>query len=174
MEVEVILMDKTHRSAVIIATHIEVFEPLVLEAGYDVKGAATTIVNGERLVEFFTPDMILVENDLTGEQGSQGLARLASISPSSKTMLVVADQWKPSDVGATGAFAVVPRDDLAAITDCLHDIDSWITIHLIDGNSEDRRTGRDRRIRLDWSKVGWERRRIPPRRVDDREPAPVN
>ena len=167
MGMEVVLMETTHRSAVIIATHIEAFEPLVRKAGYEVKGVANTLVNGERLVEFFTPDVVLVENNLTGEQGWSGLARLATISPSSKPMLVVADHWTPNDVGATGAFAVVRRDDPRAITDCLHDIDSWITIHLADGNDSDRRAGRDRRLHQDWSKVGWERRKTPPRRVDD-------
>ncbi len=170
-------MGEIKRSAVIIATHIEVFEPLVVQAGYDVKGAANTIVNGERLVEFFTPDVILVENDLTGEQGWQGLTRLADASPGSKAMLVVADRWTPSDVGATGAFAVVPRDELAAITGCLHDIHSWMTIHLADGRLDDRRSGRDRRNHQDWSKVGWERRKTPPRRLEDHDaltPSPAS
>ncbi len=168
MEVEVVLMETTHRSAVLIATHVEAFEPLVQQAGYEVKGVANTMVNGERLVDLVSPDVVLVENDLTGEQGWLGLARLAEISPSSKAMLVVSDNWTPSDVGATGAFAVVPRNDLDAILNCLHDIDSWMTIHLGDSNSSDRRSGRNRRVHQDWNKVGWERRKLPPRRVDDR------
>lgn len=166
-------MGTNQRSAVIIATHVEAFEPLVEAAGYEVKGAANTLVNGERLVEFFLPDVVLVENDLTGEQGWRGLMKLAEISPSSKAVLIVADHWTPSDVGATGAFAVVPRDDPSTIVERLGDIDSWMTIHLAEGNSSDRRSGRNRRILQDWGKVGWERRKVPPRRVDDRVPAPV-
>lgn len=159
-------MGENQRSAVIIATHVEAFEALVQAAGYEVKAAANTLVNGEYLVGFFRPDVVLVENDLKGEQGWRGLLRLAEISPSSKAMLIVADYWTPSDVGATGAFAIVPRHDPSAIVSCLGDLDSWIDVHT-GGDNADRRAGSDRRVHQDWHKVGWERRGTPPRRVED-------
>ena len=163
MGVEVTLVETNHRSIVLITPHFEAFEGLVLRAGHEVKGVANTMGDGQRLVEFLSPDVVFVDNELIGEQGWRGLPRLAEISPASKLMLVVANQWSPATVGAAGSFAFVPRDDPGAILRCLQDIDSWIGAHSADRSNSGRRRGSDRRVHQDWSKVGWERRKGPRR-----------
>ena len=152
-------METNPQSAVLISQHFEVFEALLLRTGYEVKGVAATMVDGQRLVELLFPDVVLVENELIGEQGWRGLPRLAELSPTSKVVLVAAEHWSPVTVGANGSFAVVSRDDPGAILRCLRDVDSWIGVRLANRENSERRDGRDRRVRQDWTKVGWERRK---------------
>jgi hypothetical protein len=159
----VTLVETNHRSVVLITPHFDTFEGLVLRAGYEVKGVANTMGDGQRLVELLSPDVVIVENDLVGEQGWRGLPRLTEISPTSKLLLVVDNHWSPASVGATGSFAVVSRYDPGAILNCLHDIDSWIEVRSVERNDTNRRRGGDRRVRQDWTKVGWERRKGPRR-----------
>jgi hypothetical protein len=159
----VTLVETNHRSVVLITPHFDTFEGLVLRAGYEVKGVANTMGDGQRLVELLSPDVVIVENDLVGEQGWRGLPRLTEISPTSKLLLVVDNHWSPASVGATGSFAVVSRYDPGAILNCLHDIDSWIEVRSAERNDTNRRRGGDRRVRQDWTKVGWERRKGPRR-----------
>jgi len=156
-------MGTNHQSAVLISPHFEGFEDLLLRAGYEVKGVADTMVDGQRLVELLFPDVVLVENELTGDQGWRGLPRLVELSPTSKVVLIAAEHWSPASVGAAGSFAVVSRDDPGAILRCLHDVDSWIGVHSVDSAHSERPGGRDRRVRQDWTKVGWERRKQPRR-----------
>jgi len=105
------------------------------------------------------PDAIVIANELTGDPGWQLIPRFRELCPAAKVVLVVADGWTPGEVGAIGAFAVVRRSDLGALVEILHDLDKWITVHLVDGSVQtDRRTGRERRTHQDWTKVGWERR----------------
>jgi hypothetical protein len=161
--VEVTRVETNHRSVVLISPHFETFEGLALRADYEVKGAAKTMVDGQRLVEFLSPDVVIVENELVGEQGWRGLPRLTEISPTSKLLLIVDNHWSPTSVGATGSFAVVSRYDPGAILNCLHDMDSAIEVHSAARNDTNRRRGSDRRVRQDWTKVGWERRKGPRR-----------
>jgi len=152
-------MSDTNRTAVIVAGNLELLESLVEEAGYDTVGAAQTGVNCEQILSYVRPDVIVVENELTGEPGWQLVPRLQELCPSSKVVLLVADGWTPSEAGAVGAFEVVKRSDLRALVEILRDLDKWITVHMVDGTVQsDRRTGRDRRTHQDWTKVGWERR----------------
>lgn len=152
-------MSDRNRTAVIVAGNLDMLEPLVESAGYSVAGVASIGVNGEHIVEYMQPDVIVVENELTGEQGWQLLARFNDLSPASKVVLVVADGWAPSEVGAVGAFAVLARNNIGSIVEVLHDLDTWIDVHVADGTVQsDRRSGRDRRSHQDWTKVGWERR----------------
>lgn len=157
------LVATNHRSVVLITPHFETFEGLVLRAGYEVKGVANTMGDGQRLVELLSPDVVIVENELVGEQGWRGLPRLTEISPTSKLLLVVDNHWSPTSVGATGSFAVVSRYDPGAILNCLHDIDSRIEVHSAERNDTNRRRSGDRRVRQGWTKVGWERRKGPRR-----------
>ncbi len=152
-------MNDVNRTAVIVAGDLDILELLVESAGYSVAGVASMGVNGERIVEHVQPDVIVVENELTGEQGWQLLDRFRALSPASKVVLVVADGWTPGEVGAIGAFAVLARSNVGSIVEILHDLDTWIDVHVVDGTVQsDRRTGRERRLHQDWTKVGWERR----------------
>ncbi len=152
-------MSDENRTAVIVAGNLDMLEPLVESAGYFVAGVACTGVNGERMIEYVRPDVIVIENELAGEQGWQLLARFHDLSPASKVVLVVADGWAPTELGAVGAFAVLARSGVGSIVEILHDLDTWIDLHVADGTVQsDRRSGRDRRLHQDWTKVGWERR----------------
>ncbi|MBT5851581.1 MAG: hypothetical protein HOH36_14200 [Acidimicrobiaceae bacterium] len=79
-------------------------------------------------------------------------------------VLVAAEHWSAVTVGANGSFAVVSRDDPGAMLGCLRDVDSWIGAHLANRENSERRGGLDRRVRQDWTKVGWERRKPARRR----------
>lgn len=152
-------MSDTNRTAVIVAGNLELLDSLVGEAGYDTVGAAETGVNCESILSYVRPDVIVIENELIGEPGWQLVPRFRELSPASKVVLLVGDGWMPSDVGTIGAFAVVRRSDLSALVEILHDLDKWITLHVAEGTVQsDRRTGRDRRMKQVWNKVGWERR----------------
>lgn len=150
--------------AVIVASRIDVLESLVKAAGYEVVGAAETAVNGERLLQHFVPDVVVVENDLVGPSGWDSMPHLRAASPTTQVLLVVTEEWTPRDVGTSGAFAVVTRSRLDELVTELGGVDRWIAGHADAATGgEDRRTGRDRRVHQDWTKVGWERRDEPRR-----------
>ena len=134
-------------------------ESLVHAAGYEVVGVATTAVNGEHLLRHLEPDVVVVENDLIGPSGWEAIPRLRAASAITRLLLVVTEDWTPSDMGTSGAFAVVTASRLGELVTELDGVDKWIAGHA-DAATEgdDRRTGRDRRLHQDWTKVGWERR----------------
>lgn len=151
------------RSAVLVATNVEMLEALVIAAGYEVLAAAVSGVNGEALLRQLEsrgrgPDVIVVEHDLVGPSGRDAIPGLRAASPAAKVLLVVNEEWTPRDLGSSGAFAVVTRSRLGELVTELDGVDRWIAGHGPGTVDTDRRTGRDRRIRQDWSKVGWERR----------------
>lgn len=151
------------RSAVVVATNVDVIESLVASAGYAVVGAAETTVNGEMLLSHFArkdraPDVVVVENDLVGPTGWDSIPILRAASPTTQVLLVVNEDWTPRDLGSSGAFAVVTRSRLGELVTELDGVDQWITDRAVSTIDDNRRTGRDRRIHQDWNKVGWERR----------------
>lgn len=146
------------RSAVIVATQVDLFERLVVEAGYEVVGAATTGVNGERLLAHFRPDVVVVEHDLVGPSGLESIPGLHRASADTQALLVVNDDWRPRDLSAAGAFAVVTMSDLSSLVVELDGLGDWIRAQAGSPVGSERRTGRDRRVHQDWTKVGWERR----------------
>lgn len=153
----------SNRSAVVIATNIDLIEALVTSAGYVVSGAAATAVNGETLLQHLVrqdrvPDVVVVENDLVGPTGWDAIPGLRAASPTTQVLLVVNEDWTPRDLGSSGAFAVVTRSRLGELVTELDGVDRWIADQAVSTITGDRRTGRDRRIHQDWTKVGWERR----------------
>jgi len=131
------------RTAVVIATNIDVIELMVTSAGYAVVGAAVSAVNGETLLQHLVrkdraPDVVVVENDLVGPTGWDAIPGLRAASPATQVLLVVNENWTPRDSGPSGAFAVVSRSRLSELVTELD--------------------GVDRRLHQDWSKLGRERR----------------
>lgn len=158
-------MGENHRSrrAVLVATNVDLLESLVRAAGYEVVAAAASGVNGEALLRQLEsrgrgPDVIVVEHDLVGPSGRDAVPGLRAASPAAKVLLVVNEEWTPRDLGSSGAFAVVTRSRLGELVTELDGVDRWIAGHGTGADGADRRTGRDRRVRQDWGKVGWERR----------------
>ncbi|MDW3219362.1 MAG: hypothetical protein R8F63_12200 [Acidimicrobiales bacterium] len=153
--------DSGSRTAVIVATQVDLLEQLVVDAGYTVVGAAQTGVNGERLVSHFAPDVVVVEHDLVGPTGLESIGGLRAANPATHVLLVVNDEWQPRDLASAGAYAVVTMNRLGELAAELDDLGAWIATHADETAAEtDRRMGRDRRVHQDWAKVGWERRRV--------------
>lgn len=137
-------------------------ERLVEQAGYAIIGIADVAVNAERLLDYRRPDVIIVEHVLTGEQGWEALPHLRAASPDSKLLLVVADDWTPSERYELGAFAVITVDNLRQMVSDEADVHAWLeektaTVFV------DRRVS-SRREQQDWSSVGYEKRDRPDRR----------
>ncbi len=122
------------RRAVIIGSRIDLLEPLVEAAGYEVVGAAETAVTGERLLRHFEPDVIVVENDLVGPSGWEAIPDLRAASPASQVLLVVNEEWTPRDKGSRGTFAVVTRSRLNELVTELGGVDLWIAGHAGDAS----------------------------------------
>lgn len=147
------------RRAVIIASTIGALEPLVDAAGFEIAGVANTAINGEQLLDHIRPEVVVVDNDLMGQSGWEAIPALQAASPTTAVILVVAEDWTPRDLGATGAFAVVTRHRLSELVGELGGVEAWLERRAdLTGGRTDRRTGRDRRVHQDWTKVGWERR----------------
>jgi len=157
-------MTETRRTAAIIATHGGFFNQLVESAGFDVVGVAETAAFGKALIDLTGPTVVLVENELLGEQGLHALTDLRSSAPNAEFVLVGADEPVAISSGHPDAYAVLTRsrvgelpDLLATLAARLHEPREW------SGDRVERRSGRDRRRHQDWSKVGWERRKAPRR-----------
>ncbi|MEZ5165842.1 MAG: hypothetical protein R2695_04865 [Acidimicrobiales bacterium] len=142
----------------LITARVDMLESLVARAGYEIAGVAATAVNGEQLLRHLSPDVVVVDNDLVGTSGWDAIPILRAASPDTQVVLVVNEDWTPRDVGSIGAFAVVTRSRLEELVAELGGVDSWIAGRGTGPAGDDRRRGRDRRLRQDWSKVGWERR----------------
>lgn len=166
--------DSVNRTAVIIATRVEMLESLVASAGFEVMGAADRVVNGERLVLHFRPDVVIVENDLPGEPGWEAVPHLRAASPSTQVLVVVNETLTPRSLDSAGAFAVVTRSRLTELVTELGRLDEWISAAQVGSHpSRERRKGSERRLHQDWNKVGWERREKS-RRQGRLEPEPGN
>lgn len=158
-------MSESARTVVVVSNHGSLLERLVTDAGFDVVGQAEFAVNGEHLASHYKPDVVVVENELVGITGVDAMDNLHAASPASQFVLIVADDWTPSNRGDVGAFSVLTRSRLSELESELGALDAWLSEQdeLMSGDG-DRRRGRDRRVEQDWSKVGWERR-IGPRRT---------
>ncbi len=159
-------MPNTGLTAAIVATHGTMFDRLVASAGFHVVAVARTAVLGEGLIAITRPDVVVVENELPGEQGIEALHYLRRASPESDFVLVVADELVEIDSGRTDAYAVLARSRLVELPDLL----GVLGDRLSDDQGRfrvrtERRSGQDRRCRQDWSKVGWDKRRGTERRV---------
>ncbi len=152
-------MAESARTVVVVSNHGALLERVVTDAGFSVVGQAEFAVNAEHLIGHYKPDVVVVENELVGMTGMDAMGGMRTASPASQFVLVVADDWKPANRGDVGAFAVVPRSDLTELEAELNALDDWLDDQSEESVSEsERRHGRDRRTRQDWSKVGWERR----------------
>ncbi len=162
-------MSESPRSVVIISSHIALFERLVNDAGFSVVGAADLMINGERLVELFQPSFVIFDSDLPGEHDFAAIDRLRDAAPDARILLIVNQQRSGSDTSSLGVAGVLGRDDLLELGSLLFDLE---TTAAKSNALLERRSGRDRRLVQDWSKIGWEYRNQI-RRADDRRDEPV-
>jgi len=155
----------SRRTAAIVATHGSLFDHLVEAAGLRVVGVSTTAVLGEKLVSLTHPDVIVLENELPGEQGIDSLGYLRHASPESEVILVVPDGLVDIDLARADAFAVLPKSRLGELAPLLETLNSRMDDRRMEVRTRtERRSGHDRRVHQDWSKVGWDKRRRTGRR----------
>ena len=162
-------MSDSPRSVVIISSHVALLERLVGDTGFSVVGAADLMINGERLVELFEPSFVIVDSDLPGEHDVAGIGHLQEVAPNARILLIVNQNLSMSDTSSLGVAAVLGRDDLLELGSLLLDLErAAAKSHA----RLERRSGRDRRLSQDWSKIGWEYR-SQTRRADDRRDEPI-
>jgi len=155
----------SRRTAAIVATHGSLFDHLVEAAGLRVVGVSSTAVLGEKLVSLTHPDVIVLENELPGEQGIDSLGYLRHASPGSEVILVVPDGLVDVDLARADTFAVLPKSRLADLAPLLEALDSRMDGRRVAARARtERRSGNDRREHQDWSKIGWDKRRSTDRR----------
>ena len=150
-------MTETPRSIVVVSTLAGSIERLATEAGFTVLGAADNTFNGEQLAAHFQPDIVVLDNELPGEQDLAMIDRMRHAVPTARIVLIVSQHWSESETSSLGIAAVIGRDDLLSLGDQLHDLEPSIGLLAPNGQVE-RRSGRDRRVVQDWTKVGWEKR----------------
>jgi len=156
----------TRRTAVVVASNGPLFDHLVESSGLRVIGVSSTAVLGEKLVSLTHPDVIVVENELPGEQGIESLGHLRHASPDSEVVLVVSDDLVEIDRGRTGAYAVLPKSRLSDLAPLLKTLESRIgDSRRVARTRTERRSDTNRRVMQDWSKVGWEKRDGTDRRL---------
>jgi CheY-like chemotaxis protein len=147
---------------------------LAQEGGFEVLPEATTAVEALDMAEHLSPHTVLMTHELLGMSGVEAAAEMRQRSDPPEVVLLTADVSLEDDPRAVGAFAVVDRNDIAAIEDAVDRVRHWLTSGERRTGS-DRRTGEERRREQDWSKVhserrGGEDRRKGPRRESDRQP----
>ncbi len=157
---------RTNPTAVLITDDTTAVEHLVEKAGYEVVGRSDTAVNGERLAAHHQPDLVVVDHALRGEPGWDTLPHLRRASPASRVVLLVAhDESSADDLLRVDGCAITTHAQLQNLAADGVDLRTWIDAATV-VESDDRRTGRDRRTRQDWSLVGFEKRGHPDRREE--------
>ena len=133
--------------------------------GYELAGEARTAVEGLQIMTHTPADVVIMGNELQGLRGVDVVPELAEAGK--RVILISADPLSLDQAREAGAFAAIPRGDLAALERVL----TGIAHEAVEGERRsglDRRTGEDRRVAQDWSKVISERRTGEDRRQADR------
>jgi DNA-binding NarL/FixJ family response regulator len=97
-------------TAVLITSRSEQFGRFIEEAGYDIVGASDTATYGERVTRLHEPDLVVIDNSVTGDRGWDAVRRLRLASPTSRLLFVVEDDW--SDTVSLGPVGVITRTQL--------------------------------------------------------------
>ena len=137
----------------------------VVSQGYELAGEARTAVEGLQIMTHTPADVVVIGNELQGLRGVDVTPELTEAGK--RVILISADPLVLAQAREVGAFAAIPRGDLAALERIL----SGIGHEAVEGERRsgvDRRTGQDRRVTQDWSKVIRERRTGNDRRQGDR------
>jgi len=133
--------------------------------GYEVAGEARTAVEALQMLNHTSADVVVIGNELQGLRGVDVTSELTQAG--TRVILVSADPVILAQARAAGAFAAIPRGDLAALERVL----AGVGLEAVEGDRRsgvDRRAGADRRVTQDWSKVIRERRVGDDRRHNDR------
>ena len=135
------------------------------DRGLELVGEAQTAVEALRMLTYLPAEVVVLTNELQGLTGIEVTPELAATGV--RVIIVSSDPAALDSARRAGAFAAVPRGDLAAYEQALDAVS-------LDRSADDRRSGTDRRVGVDrrvaqeWTKVIRERRSGQERRVGDR------
>jgi len=147
----------------------------VIQGGYELVGETDSGQATEELAKLVQPDLILIDNELPWRPGVEWVATLADDHPLAAIFLIANDASIRDRAVTQGAFGVVYRYQLSELAGALGRAHAWLSDDTRRQVGE-RRTGRDRRQRQEWSKVTTERRSGGDRRNlghDERDDVPT-
>jgi chemotaxis response regulator CheB len=143
----------------------------VIEAGFEVAAEAANVLDVLREVPYLHPQVVVLTIDSIGMNPLEIIAELRDGDEQPEIVVVAHDTSSREHARSVGAFDVVEQGDADQLLGVLGEIREIVETGER-RRSTDRRTGRDRRVRQDWSKVtaqrrdGEERRRGPRRKAD--------
>jgi DNA-binding NarL/FixJ family response regulator len=143
----------------------------VIEAGFEIAAEGANVVDVLRETEYLHPALVVLTLDAIGMNPLAIIGELREGEDQPEIVVVAHDTSTREHAQSVGAYDVVEQDDADALLRLLGEIREVLE----SGErrrSDERRSGADRRVRQEWSKVttqrrdGTERRRGP-RRKDD-------
>lgn len=137
----------------------------VVTSGYELAGEFSIAIEALNQIAFAPVDVVVIANELQGLSGVEVTPELTEAGI--RVILISNDEVTLSQAREAGAFAAIPRGDLASFEQAL----AGIGHEAVDGERRsggDRRRGQDRRVAQDWSKVIRERREGTDRRTGER------
>ncbi len=133
--------------------------------GLELVGEAQTAVEALQMLTYLPAEVVVLTNELQGLTGIEVTPELAASGV--RVVIVSSDPAALESARRAGAFAAVPRGDLAAFEQAM----DAVTLDRSEDDRRsgtDRRSGADRRVAQEWSKVIRERRSGEDRRAGDR------
>jgi DNA-binding NarL/FixJ family response regulator len=133
--------------------------------GLELVGEAQTAVEALQMLTYLPAEVVVLTNELQGLTGIEVTPELAASGV--RVVIVSSDPAALESARRAGAFAAVPRGDLAAFEKAI----DAVTLDRSEDDRRsgtDRRSGADRRVAQEWSKVIRERRSGEDRRASDR------
>jgi len=133
--------------------------------GLELVGEAQTAVEVLQMLTYLPAEVVVLTNELQGLTGIEVTPELAAAGV--RVVIVSSDSAALDSARRAGAFAAVPRGDLAAFERAI-DAVSLERSEDDRRSGTDRRAGHDRRVAQEWGKVIRERRSGEDRRAGDR------
>jgi DNA-binding NarL/FixJ family response regulator len=133
--------------------------------GLELVGEAQTAVEVLQMLTYIPAEVVVLTNELQGLTGIEVTPELAATGV--RVVIVSSDPAALDSARRAGAFAAVPRGDLAAFERAI----DAVTLERSEDDRRsgtDRRSGVDRRVAQEWTKVIRERRTGEDRRTGDR------
>lgn len=141
---------------------------LLEEHGFEVLGTAENAVEAINLTAGSNANAVVITHEHLGLSGLEATPDLRALPQAPEVVLLSIEGEGTDAARAAGAFAVVARGDLEHLELVIDDLAHLLRTGERRGERGDRRTGADRRVTQDWSKVFTERRSGDDRRKGDR------
>lgn len=135
-------------------------------AGYELVGEVSNGSDALQLSRLVEPDLVVIDDVLPGRAGIEWVPELLENHPTLAVLLIANDPNIRERAMDVGVFGVVYRTNLSELDGALRRARAWLEDPDLRRPGE-RRTGRDRRQKTEWSKVTTERRSGIDRRQTD-------